>query len=431
MQSTVLRWLAVLLMVGALTPPLGVSAEPLPALPAPGTWAAFPNSALRPAIQAAPGALLPSCCNAGYIFDYSGGWWDEERQELGIWGGGHGDYPGNEVCTFPTSTGKWTCGPRSAYPNDPAGSGSDTRDVLADGKPDARHTYACHARVNLPRYDGFFCHGGSLWRLGYGVNGTWFWHRDTQNWEQLPPRPLWGETEFGAKTLASRAVFDPVSGRVLVLGYNACMAFDFTTKAWERKGSCNGGDIEQGVALDPERRTLVVAGKGDVKVFDVSTTPWTRKPGPAALAPASVRDWGPGLVFDPIVKRFIAYYGGRALYALDRDTWTWSQIQTSGADPGPAYSVGTFGRFRYIARTNGLILVNSVDGGVFYFKLRAPSTVPRAPAPDPPPAPAPGANIPDRTWVLLPLPPQQGSPSAANKTPAAGLANHDRYEPQK
>src|SRR3990167_5225978 len=178
-MAMILRWLTLCLLLAV---PLSTAlADPLPQPPPVGTWAAFPNSALRPAMLAAPGAPV-TCCDAKYIFDYSGGWWDEDRQELGVWGGGHGDYPGNEVCTFPVSTGRWTCGPRSAYVIDP------TTDALADGKPAARHTYASLARINAIAYDGFFVHGGSLWRLGYPVNGTWFYHRDTAIWERLPPR---------------------------------------------------------------------------------------------------------------------------------------------------------------------------------------------------------------------------------------------------
>ena len=402
--------------------PASVAADPLLALPNPGTWAAFPNSTLRPAMLAAPGAPV-TCCDVLNILGYSGGWWDEQRQELGVWGGGHGDYPGNEVCTFLLTTGRWTCGARSPYPGPvPSPGWNETQDVLSDGNPDARHTYACIARVNLPGWDGFFCHGGSLWQAGYGVNGTWFWHRDTGQWEKLPPRPLWGESEFGAKSIATRAVFDPVSQRVLVLGYNACMAFDFTAKAWQWKGSCAGGDAEQGIALDVERRVLVVAGRGNVKVYDISTTPWTPKPGPSLAAPAGVRDWGPGLVFDPVGKRYIAYYGGQALWALNRDTWTWSPIPATGADPGPADCCGTFGRFGYVARTHGLIVINSVDRNVAYFQLGgttgpvpipAPTPTPPptpppiptpTPTPTPVPVPTPGADIPARTFVLLNAP---------------------------
>src|SRR3990167_6088647 len=147
-MALIWRWLTFCLLLAV--PRSAAVADPLPQPPPVGTWAAFPNSALRPAMTP-----FPPDGNPASIFDYSGGWWDEDRQELGVWGGGHGDYPGNEVCTFPVATGRWTCTPRSAYVIDP------TTDALADGKPAARHTYASLARVNAIAYDGFFVHGGS------------------------------------------------------------------------------------------------------------------------------------------------------------------------------------------------------------------------------------------------------------------------------
>src|SRR3989344_3060117 len=145
-------------------------------LPPAGSWAAFPNSTLRPAMGSAP-------WNPAFIFSYSGGWFDEKRNELGVWGGGHADYPGNEVCTFPLSTGVWTCGPRSAYVQDP------TTETTADGNPSSRHTYSCIARVKAPGYDGFFCHGGSLWPAGLGTAASWVYHRGRATWGRLPDRP--------------------------------------------------------------------------------------------------------------------------------------------------------------------------------------------------------------------------------------------------
>ena len=356
-------------------------AAALPSLPSAGSWAAFPNSALRPVMAADP---TPWHGSQTYIFDYSGGEFDAERNELIVWGGGHGDYSGNEVCTFALTTGTWTCTTRSVAPFAASNPGSaETQDTLSDGKPDARHTYSCLARVNIPGYDGFFCHGGSLWQGGYPVNGTWFFHRDTKTWEKLASRPLWGDSDYGATSLATFAAFDPVSKRVLVLARNRCMAFDFATKAWELKGSCDGGEYEKSAALDPERRILVVMGAGSiapsnaVKIFDISTTPWTLIRSSVNGDQTPVLTRGVGLVFDPVGKRYIAHTGGQNLWAIDRDTWTVSILSGTGANPGPMYPAsGNMGRFRYVPSTNGLVVVNSIDQNVFYYQLGGTSSPP-------------------------------------------------------
>lgn len=310
--------------------------------------------------------------NPAYIFDYSGGWFDDDRNELGIWGGGHGDYPGNEVCTFPFSAGTWTCGPRSAYLQDP------TTETTPDGKPSARHTYACLVRVNVPGYDGFFCHGGSLWRLGYGTAATWFYHRATGTWERLADRPLWGESEYGRTSIASYAVFDAARNRVLVRARNICMSFDLGTKAWTWQGGCTWSERSATAAFDPTRQTLVVLGAGIVEAWNTATSPWT----PLTMAlvgdQTPVAAWGPGFVFDPVGTRYLAHVGGRDLYAINRDTWAVTKILGAGADPGPAYPSGNMGRFRYVAATQGLVVVSSIDAPVYYFQLGV------APPPPPP-----------------------------------------------
>jgi hypothetical protein len=370
----------------ALLPVAGY-ADPLSPTPA-GNWATYPNSTLRPAMGNAPG-------NPRFIFDYSGGWFDEERVELGVWGGGHADYPGSEVCTFPLATGIWTCGPRSAFAQD------STTETTADGHPSARRTYSCIARVNVPGYDGFFCHGGSLRPGGRPTAATWFYHRDTATWERLADRPNWGESDSGKTSSATYAVFDKARNRVLVRARNMCLMFDMRTKAWEWGAACVGMEKSASAAFDPERQTLIVMGAGTFDAWDTSTTAWRPLAPVLSGDQAPVAAWGPGLVFDPVGKRFLAYIGGKDLYELNRDTWAFTKITGAGADPGAQYPVGTHGRFRYVPSTNGLVVINSIDSNVFYFQLGG----------TPPPSPPPTLAPPPRSSPLPPLPSPPPSPA--------------------
>lgn len=394
------------ILVGALLLalfPLAAHADPL-SPPPPGSWAAFPNSTLRPGMGSPP-------WNPLYIFDYSGGWFDEERLELGVWGGGHADYPGNEVCTFPLAAGVWKCGPRSAYVNDP------TTETTPDGRPSSRHTYSCIARVNAPGYDGFFCHGGSLWRAGWPTAATWFYHRDTAKWERLPDRPNWAESDYGKTSLATYAVFDKARNRVLVRARNMCLTFEMRTKAWEWGAACDYIEKSASVAFDPERRTFIVMGAGSFDAWDTSTTAWTPLAPVLSGDQAPVAAWGPGFVFDPVGKRYLAYIGGKDVYELNRDTWKFTKIAGAGADPGAQYPSGTHGRFGYVPGMNGLVVINSVDGNVFYYQLGGaqqpplPSPPPPPPSSSPPPPPPLPALVPTMTIKV-------GVPACAFATPA-------------
>jgi hypothetical protein len=343
-----------------------VWADPLPTLPAAGSWAAFPNSTLRPAMGTPP-------WNPAFIFDYSGGTFDDDRNELVVWGGGHADYPGNEVCTFPFATGLWVCGPRSAYT-------TATVDTLADGTPAARHTAGCLVRVNLPGWDGFFCHGGSIWQQGWPVNATWFYHRETRTWENLGPKPLWGESDYGGTTLYSWGVFDAARGQALVRTRNKCFAYVFATRSFVWAGNCPNMELDISAAYDPSRRVLVLLGSGFMEVWNTSTTPWTAVSATLLGDQTPKTAHGPGLVFDPIGQQYIAHAGGKRLYFINRDTWAVTTVDGAGADPGPAYSSsGNQGRFRYVANTQGLLVVSSIDSNVFYYQLGTP------PPPPPPP----------------------------------------------
>lgn len=324
----------------------------------PGTWASFPASTLRPSMGAAP-------WNPVYIFDYSGGTFDATRGELLVWGGGHGDYPGNEVYAFSVATGVWTgLTQRSPYT-------SGTVETLVDGRPDSRHTYACIAQVTLPGYDGFFCHGGSLWSAGWPVNATWFFHRDTLTWESLGPHPLWGQSDYGATSISTYAVFDQARGRVLVRSRNNCFSYTFATRTFGWEGNCSPGiEVNASADFDPTRRIMVILGGGVFEVWNTATVPWTLVTASLVGDQTPKTRQGTGLIFDPVDLRYLAHVGGQTLYAINRDTWAVTTIAGAGANPGSMYSSsGNMGRFRYVASTHGLVVVNTIDTNVFYFKL--------------------------------------------------------------
>ena len=78
-------------------------AGPVEDLPA-GQWYEVPNSRLRSVL---PDPLPPG--NPKYITGaWSGGAYDTKRDRLIIWGGGHGDYGGNEMYAFDVNALSWS-----------------------------------------------------------------------------------------------------------------------------------------------------------------------------------------------------------------------------------------------------------------------------------------------------------------------------------
>lgn len=123
----------------------------------PGEWYEIPNSRL---IDVAPAPPPPGIIGPRGVMDaWSGGAYDSTRDRLIIWGGGHGDYGGNEIYVFDIGTLKWSLawGPS---PNIPPVGGSCS-ETYSDGNPASRHTY--DGLVYLPTIDKFWGHGGSLY----------------------------------------------------------------------------------------------------------------------------------------------------------------------------------------------------------------------------------------------------------------------------
>src|SRR3954471_13419609 len=104
---------------------------------APGQWYEVPDSHLedqfptpRPAGNTGPAAVIDA---------WGGGAFDSLRGLLLLWGGGHGDYGGNEIYAFDVATLKWSrpWGPEPVVTTIPGNCGS----TYAGGPPSARHTY--------------------------------------------------------------------------------------------------------------------------------------------------------------------------------------------------------------------------------------------------------------------------------------------------
>ena len=123
----------------------------------PGQWYEASNSNLS--------AVLPIPTPTGstgpesIMIAWGGGIYDTLRNRLMVWGGGHGDYPGNEIYAFNVNTFAWT---RLTNPS-PVNSDNNS-EYTADGLPTSRHTYSSLAY--MANVDRMFARGGSLWQLG-------------------------------------------------------------------------------------------------------------------------------------------------------------------------------------------------------------------------------------------------------------------------
>ncbi len=339
----------------------------------PGHWMEVPSSHLRDVVPVPepPGITGPS----SVMVAWSGGVYDSVRDRLVVWGGGHGDYSGNELYAFDVDAGSWSViwGPSPVIP--PL---DDTcRSTYDDGNPASRHTY--EGLEYIPTLDTMFAQGGSLWcGPGGGDSLSWLFDFSTNSWQQAADAP---STMLGVVT-----AYDPVTDHVFHQGQLAFSEYDPAADSYTERGEVSAGwwNSSMAAAIEPDRRLFVAVGGNMLRIWDLTSWQLTE---PASSGGEAVIGARPGVDYDPVLGRIVAWGGGASLYSLDLDTMTWFEHAPAAdntVEPTEPPSQGTYGRFRYMPSNNAYVVVNSVDENVFFYKLSEGSGTP---VPDPNPDP--------------------------------------------
>ena len=356
------------------------SAEPL-ADQTPGTWIEFPNSNLD---EVGPNPAPPGYL-AAIMAAWGGGAYDSDRDQLIVWGGGHGDYSGNEVYAFgPLADGN----PSWARLTDPTLPPAENTSHGVDGRPVSRHTYNLLDYMPAPHNKMVSCAVGSQYSNGYSNVGFDFFDfqalaNGEEPWSMGPNPP---QTQYA---LEAFCVYNPATDSVWfhdkVTNQSRLMEYDPSTNSWSSYATSNFDD-RQTAAIDPTRNILVSVGDGgETRVWDLNNPAANSfvvsSSGPQAIENAKA----PGFEYDPVNNNFVGWSGGSSIYSLTppsnlkSGTWVWSEIPLDPSNtvtPTDAagqsqvgYVTGTYGRFRYVPSAHGLVLVNATDENVYFFKL--------------------------------------------------------------
>lgn len=358
-------------LAGAIALPLllvsTASAGPIENLQ-PGQWYQVPNSKLRSVIPVPAPAGDPS----NVIAAWSGGTYDTRRDRLLVWGGGHADYGGNEIYGFSIGTLSWSriWGPSllSIIQAQFLGSCVET---YTDGNPVARHTYGGLAYDS--QQDALMIYGGSLFcGAGNGGNDTWAFEFGNARWQKKG----YPSTCGACGGLGASLAYDPATGHTWLAGVNYNLGeFDPATGAWTLRNTASGIGYGMTGAIDTKRHKYVFVGLDGVKMATLTAT------GTIALqtvgttgATAMVGAKFPGLAYDPVSDRIVAWAGGATLYSLNMDTLVWTRNDPAPSNtvtPPPQADMGTYGRFQYVASKNAFVVVSDVDQDVYVCKLSA------------------------------------------------------------
>jgi chitodextrinase len=315
-------------------------------------WYQIPNTKLS---TVCPPNTYPACLNV--VRAWSSGVFDSQRNRMIIWGGGHGDYSGNEIYAV-----NMNGTPSVQRLTNPTAGGCSASSCDGGLTPNSRHTYG--GLDYMANLDRMFVFGGSAAGSGFLLKDTWTYSFTGSKWEQRNPNPN------VAYNFPGISAYDPNSGKVFLTDGVNLYRYDWTNDRYDLVSSPSTGssDSMTGV-VDPKRQKLLIIGVGNVFMFDISSgSNFAAQKISTTGATSIVGTRSPGLAYDPVTDRIVAWNGGDTVYSLNLDTRAWTSVTYSGG-PGAAQSNGTYGRWRYSPALNVFVLVNDMDQNVYTFRL--------------------------------------------------------------
>lgn len=337
---------------GTVAQPAAVSPAPPAAIAAlkPGQWLELPNTKIRSVL---PTKNVPPGYPPYVVTAWNGGTVDTNRSRLLVWGGGHNDYWGNEMYALdlPTLSIQRIVEPSAVT------SQSNCSSALPDRTPTSRHTY--DGLTYIAHVDRFFAAAGSLSPCGDGDYASWSYDFGSNRWQQMVSKA--GPNGYDAMT-----VYDPQTKQVYAADNNNFFVYSAETNTYVRLGS-HAIDYHLSAAIDSKRRKFVMIGDG-VQVIDLATGQLSNMSTTNTPALVTSKE-APGIAYDPVADRIVAWHGGSNVYALNMDTGVWTQVATT---PGPVDKApweGTFGRWGYIPQYRVFALINDIDQNAWVFRL--------------------------------------------------------------
>ncbi|MDP3733995.1 MAG: hypothetical protein Q8R37_02095, partial [Nanoarchaeota archaeon] len=329
-------------------------------------WSQIPNTKLSSVCPPdAFGYSFSTKCDL-VISAWGGGIADTKRNRMIIWGGGHGDYAGNEVYALDLADLKMK---RLNNPSSPTSGSSPS---TSDGKANSRHTYSGLAYVE--HLDKMYVFSGSLYSSGVAQSDTWFLDMATLQWERVIASGPSGNYNV-------HAFYDPQTKKIFLGDRDSLWRFDPDLKTYTRIASYSH-DLPTSSVLDPNRRIwLTIGGTYNspnspfVKAINVDTgaTVSMNLNGCSAIttaqAPGNGDGSGPAMAYDPVADEIVAWMTGDTIWIIDLETKS-CMSRTFAGGPGTPTTQGTYGRFRYFPDHDAFVIVNKPSQDAYILRLR-------------------------------------------------------------
>ena len=338
--------------------------------------------------------------------------WDSARGDLIFWGGGHANYPGNEIYLWHSSTFEWE---RASLPSEVVTMSSGQKETI-DGylnAPISSHTY--DNNEYLPIVDRFITWGGAAYGTGgpfiqsdgQTLTGPYFWdpskadgemvggttgsHANPELFPDVIGGEMWenrdnleasgfdGNLVMGTTAYAEEDGKDVIYfGRKTLWKYTVNDINDPSADTYEQVGRYYDGFSGDGAgAIDPDLNIYVRTAKLQFTMWDLDTAgPDNKNISFVPVDPTGTFDFNDlrdfGMDYDPIREIFVLWNG---------DEQVWSLTPVDGVAPSEwilaplaggifaevpntsSQTSGVFGKWKYIAAQDVFIGVNDDENG--------------------------------------------------------------------
>lgn len=350
-----------------------------------GQWASLPNSSLTASGVGWSGTAPGGTGNyQTIVLAWGGGILNTVGVKHGgsfipgtfvvIFGGGHGDYAGNEVYAYGPLESSSPIWRRLTDPTIPA-----PTNVLRDGSgnPVSRHTY--DSLMYLPGSNKMLAVGAAgYYSVGFAFNGADLFDFATNTWTAVDA----GFPAYtGGGTISMVGGVDGATGKVWGVGNgNATKlcSFDPATSTWSSwyKDNPNGPTSGKGAV----GRGLLVQMKAGVVYAQNLSLPDSVffTPTVTGTGPGSSGIEGQTLDWDEAGGFFFTVSSAGTVFKLTpgalplTDSWAWSSTSATGTAPGSASANGVYGRLRSfqgnVLVPRGIVYMPNQTSPISFFK---------------------------------------------------------------
>lgn len=341
-----MKRIAIAALLASSLSSVALAAAPAPAKHRPNPRLAIikPNSWVQIAgKQPAPGGILA----------YSGGVFDTAHNVYLLYGGGHGDYWGNEVCALDMRTLKWKAmykpDARARYTNPNI---DNTRGKLKDSdKPYTRHSY--QQMVFVPTVKKMFIWSGC--GPGWGKirptcpspRDAWYYDYARNKWKLL--------ATTGPKTFGGGTCYDSKRDVIWALpgtSWPKLWKFDVKTAKWSshKLKPDSSATCHLDLVYSPQQDLIVAAVGARKKAYVINPKTFTiTVPDTSTYKPHG----GGGMVYLP--EQDVAVNVFETIGVFDFKTKRWYSLEPSSYFKGGAW---IYGNCNYSPVDNVIVIVN-------------------------------------------------------------------------